>query len=94
MYANEVTQIAISQRLRHMQPIQQGLLIYSRFPERCFRTLLVWGATILGQRISFHYDTRNNLVTPTDGMAVTAYAELNYNFKTASIRSIRDMGLM
>ncbi len=39
------------------------------------------GATILGQRISFHYDTRNNLVTPTDGMAVTAYAELNYNFK-------------
>jgi outer membrane translocation and assembly module TamA len=35
--------------------------------------------TIVGHRASFHYDTRNNLVTPTDGMAVNAYAELNQN---------------
>ena len=80
VYANEVTQIAVSQRLRHMQAIQQGAteLPFSGalFPEAPG----VGGATILGQRISFHYDTRNNLVTPTDGMAVTAYAELNYNF--------------
>ncbi|THJ17353.1 MAG: hypothetical protein CAF42_002965 [Nitrospira sp. CG24B] len=81
VHANEVTQIAISQRLRHMQPIQQGAtdLPFSGdlFPEAPG----VQGATILGQRISFHYDTRNNLVTPTDGTAITAYAELNYNFK-------------
>lgn len=81
VYANEVTQIAVSQRLRHMQSIQQGAteLPFSGdlFPDAPG----VGGATILGQRISFHYDTRNNLVTPTDGMAVTAYAELNYNFK-------------
>jgi outer membrane protein assembly factor BamA len=80
VYANEVTQIAVSQRLRHMQSIQQGAteLPFSGtvFPEAPG----VGGATILGQRISFHYDTRNSLVTPTDGMAVTAYAELNYNF--------------
>jgi outer membrane protein assembly factor BamA len=80
VYANEVTQIAVSQRLRHMQAIQQGAteLPFSGaiFPEAPG----VGGATILGQRISFHYDTRNNLVTPTDGMAITAYAELNYNF--------------
>lgn len=80
VYANEVTQIAVSQRLRHMQAIQQGAteLPFSGdvFPEAPG----VEGATILGQRISFHYDTRNNLVTPTDGMAITAYAELNYNF--------------
>ena len=80
VYANEVTQIAVSQRLRHMQPIQQGATelpftgdIFPNVPG-------VGGATILGQRVSFHYDTRNNLVTPTDGMAITAYAELNYNF--------------
>ena len=80
VYANEVTQIAVSQRLRHMQAIQQGAteLPFSGaiFPDAPG----VGGATILGQRISFHYDTRNNLVTPTDGMAITAYAELNYNF--------------
>jgi outer membrane protein assembly factor BamA len=79
VYANEVTQIAVSQRLRHMQSIQPGAteLPFSGnvFPEAPG----VGGATILGQRISFHYDTRNSLVTPTDGMAVTAYAELNYN---------------
>ncbi|MEK9142318.1 MAG: BamA/TamA family outer membrane protein [Nitrospirota bacterium] len=84
IYANEVTQIAVSQRLRHMQSIQQGAteLPFSGdlFPEAPG----VGGATILGQRISFHYDTRNNLVTPTDGMAVTAYAELNYNFKNGA----------
>jgi outer membrane protein assembly factor BamA len=84
VYANEVTQIAVSQRLRHMQSIQQGAtdLPFSGdlFPEAPG----VGGATILGQRISFHYDTRNNLVTPTDGMAVTAYAELNYNFKNSA----------
>ncbi|MGC4098918.1 MAG: BamA/TamA family outer membrane protein [Nitrospira sp.] len=80
VYANEVTQIAVSQRLRHMQSIQQGAtdLPFSGtlFPDAPG----VGGATVLGQRISFHYDTRNNLVTPTDGMAITAYAELNYNF--------------
>ena len=84
VYANEVTQIAVSQRLRHMQSIQKGAteLPFSGdlFPEAPG----VGGATILGQRISFHYDTRNNLVTPTDGMAVTAYAELNYNFKNSA----------
>jgi outer membrane protein assembly factor BamA len=81
VYANEVTQVAVSQRLRHMQSIQEGAtdLPFSgaNFPNAPG----VDGATILGQRISFHYDTRNNLVTPTDGMAVTAYAELNYNVK-------------
>jgi outer membrane protein assembly factor BamA len=84
VYANEVTQIAVSQRFRYMQPIQQGATelpftgnIFSNVPG-------VDGATILGQRISFHYDTRNNLVTPTDGMAVTAYAELNYNFHSGA----------
>jgi len=81
VYANEVTQIAVSQRFRYMQPIQQGATELP-FTGEVFQNVPgVEGATILGQRVSFHYDTRNNLVTPTDGMAVTAYAELNYNFK-------------
>ncbi|MFO0699522.1 MAG: BamA/TamA family outer membrane protein [Nitrospira sp.] len=81
IHANEVTQIAVSQRLRHMQPIQQGATEFSFSGDRFPEVPGVEGATILGQRVSFHYDTRNNLVTPTDGTAVTAYAELNYNLK-------------
>jgi len=81
IYLNEVTQIAISQRFRHMQTIQQGGTELD-FTGDMFRNMSgVGGATILGERISFHYDTRTNLVTPTDGMAVTAYAEMNHNFR-------------
>ena len=36
---------------------------------------------IVGHRASFYYDTRDSLVTPTDGMSVMAYAELNQNVK-------------
>jgi len=84
VYANEVTQIAVSQRLRHMQSIQRGGT-HLPFTGDIFRDAPGeapggGGATILGERISFHYDTRNNLVSPTDGMAVTAYAEINHNF--------------
>ncbi|MGZ8364746.1 MAG: BamA/TamA family outer membrane protein [Nitrospira sp.] len=84
VYANEVTQIAVSQRLRHMQSIQQGATELPFSGDLFPNAPGVGGATILGQRISFHYDTRNNLVTPTDGMAITAYAELNYNFKNGA----------
>lgn len=81
VYANEVTQIAVSQRFRHMQSIEAGATELPFTGGRFSQVPGVDGATILGQRISFHYDTRNNLVTPTDGTAVIAYAELNYNFK-------------
>ena len=85
VYANEVTQIAVSQRLRHMAAIQQGAATSFPFSADVFPDAPgTEGSTILGQRISFHYDTRNNLVTPTDGAAVTAYAELNYNFKNGA----------
>jgi outer membrane protein assembly factor BamA len=80
IYANEVTQIAISQRFRHMQSIQQGATSLAFTGDMFPDVSGVEGATILGERISFHYDTRNSLVTPTDGMAVTAYAEINHNF--------------
>jgi len=87
VYANEVTQIAVSQRFRHMEAISRGATELP-FTRELFRTKDsvpgADGATILGERISFHYDTRNSLVTPTDGTAVTAYAEMNHNFKPGS----------
>ena len=81
VYLNEVTQIAVSQRLRHMQAIQQGGTALAFTGDEFPDVPGVDGATILGERISFLYDTRNSLVTPTDGMAITAYAEIDHNFR-------------
>ncbi len=79
IYANEVTQISVGQRVRDVR-LEQGATDLP-FTGNVFPTVAgVQGqTTIVGHRASFHYDTRNNLVTPTDGMAVTAYAEVNQN---------------
>lgn len=81
VYANEVTQIALAQRVRDVQ-LQRGATNLPFTGERFGDVDGVSGqTTIVGHRVSFHYDTRNNLVTPTDGMAITAYAELNQNLR-------------
>jgi len=78
VHMNEVTQLAVGQRFRDMK-LQPGAtdLPYTvtQFPG----VDGVQGATILGHRATFHYDTRDNLVSPTDGSQVTLYAELNQN---------------
>ena len=81
LYVNEVTQIAVSQRFRQVS-LQRGATDLP-FTGDVYPTVDgVSGETIiLGHRASFHYDTRNNLITPTDGMAITAYAELNQNIR-------------
>ncbi|MBU6435269.1 MAG: BamA/TamA family outer membrane protein, partial [Nitrospirae bacterium] len=75
VYANEVTQISIGQRFRDVS-LQKGA---TNLPFTVDRFPTVDGvqgeSLILGHRATFYYDTRNNLVSPTDGMAVTAYAE-------------------
>ena len=81
IYMNEVTQIALAQRVRDVQ-LQRGATNLPFTGERFGDVDGVSGpSTIVGHRVSFHYDTRNNLVTPTDGMAITAYAELNQNVR-------------
>lgn len=81
IYANEVTQIAVAQRFRDVR-LQRGATDLPFTVERFGEVDGVRGESIIvGHRASFHYDTRNNLVTPTDGMAVTAYAELNQNVR-------------
>jgi hypothetical protein len=81
VHLNEVTQIAIGERYREVrvQPGGATKLPYSltTFPD----VVGMNGASILGHRATFYYDTRDNLVTPTDGTQVTAYAELNNNLK-------------
>ena len=80
VYANEVTQIAVGQRFRAVH-LQKGATALPYTVDVFPAVPGVEGETfILGNRATFYYDTRNNLVSPTDGMAVTAYAEVNQNF--------------
>lgn len=81
IYANEVTQIAVGQRFRDVR-LQRGATDLPFTGDRFPTVDGVQGESlILGHRATFYYDTRNNLISPTDGMAVTAYAELNQNLR-------------
>lgn len=83
VYANEVTQISLGQRVRDVQ-LQRGATNLPFTAERFGTVDGVRGESIIvGHRATFYYDTRNNLVTPTDGMAITAYAELNQNVRNS-----------
>jgi outer membrane protein assembly factor BamA len=81
VHVNEVTQISVGQRFRQVS-LQRGATDLP-FTGTEFATVDgVQGETLIfGNRATFHYDTRNNLVSPTDGMAVTAYAEVNQNIR-------------
>jgi outer membrane protein assembly factor BamA len=81
VYANEVTQIAVGQRFRQVS-LQRGGTNLPFTGDQFPSVDGVQGETlILGHRATFYYDTRNSLVSPTDGMAVTAYAEVNQNLR-------------
>jgi len=80
LYMNEVTQIAVGQRYRDMR-LQRGATDLPFTAEQFPTVDGVQGASILGHRLTFHYDTRDSLVSPTDGTQVTAYAELNQNLR-------------
>jgi len=81
VYVNEVTQIAVGQRFRDVR-LQRGATDLPFTGDQFPSIDGVQGETlILGHRATFYYDTRNNLISPTDGMAVTAYAEVNQNIR-------------
>ena len=79
VHMNEVTQISVGQRFRQVS-LQTGGANLPYTGEQFPTVTGVQGVSlILGHRATFYYDTRNNLLSPTDGMAVTAYAEVNQN---------------
>ena len=81
VYANEVTQISLGQRFRQVS-LQKGATDLPFTGDQFPAVDGVQGETlILGHRATFYYDTRNSLVSPTDGMAVIAYAEVNQNLR-------------
>jgi outer membrane protein assembly factor BamA len=81
VHMNEVTQISVGQRFRQVS-LQRGATDLPFTGDQFSSVDGVQGDTlILGHRATFFYDTRNNLVSPTDGMAITAYAEVNQNIR-------------
>ncbi|GMV50515.1 hypothetical protein FBQ96_12935 [Nitrospirales bacterium NOB] len=82
LYANEVTQISVGQRVRQVR-LQRGATDLP-FSVDQFPTVegIHGESIIIGHRASFYYDTRDSLITPTDGVAITAYAELNQNLRS------------
>lgn len=82
VYFNEVTQLAFGQRFRDVR-LQPGATDLPYTVDQFPTVDGVNGATIFGNRLTFHYDTRDNLVTPTDGAQITAYAEINQNYRVS-----------
>jgi outer membrane protein assembly factor BamA len=81
VHVNEVTQISVGQRFRQVS-LQEGATDLPYTGTQFSSVDGVQGETLIfGNRATFFYDTRNNLVSPTDGMAVTAYAEVNHNIR-------------
>jgi outer membrane protein assembly factor BamA len=83
VHVNEVTQVSFGQRVRQFT-MERGATDLP-FTKEVFPGVPgVQGESIIvGHRATFYYDTRNSLVTPTEGMAVTAYAELNQNIRNS-----------
>lgn len=82
VYFNEVTQLAFGQRFRDVR-LQRGATDLPFTLEKFSAVDGMEGGTIFGNRLTFHYDTRDNLVTPTDGAQITAYAEFNQNYRVS-----------
>ena len=80
VHLNEVTQIAVGERFREVR-VQRGATDLPFTAEVFSDEDGIQGATILGHRATFHYDTRDSLVAPTDGTQVSVYAELNQNLQ-------------
>lgn len=83
-YLNEVTQVALGQRYREVRVQRGGVPEFPYAGQEFHFVSGMQGAAIYGHRLTFHYDTRDNLITPTAGTQVTAYAELNQNFRNGT----------
>ena len=81
MYLNEVTLVAVSQRYREVRVQRGGVTEFAYAGQAFASTSGMQGAAIYGHRATFRYDTRDNLISPTVGTQVTAYYELNQNFR-------------
>ena len=84
IHLNDVTRLMIGQRYRDVE-IQPGGVddeIFSR--DRFGGVSGMERTALLANRLVFQYDTRDNLVTPTAGSRVEAYAEAVHNFQRAS----------
>ncbi len=71
--------ILFTQRYRDVQ-VEDGVIPSLPQTRTLFPTVTgLEGAQILGQRLTFLYDTRDSQLTPTKGTSVVLYGEFNWN---------------
>ncbi|GJL61109.1 MAG: membrane protein [Nitrospirales bacterium] len=84
VHLNDVTRLMIGQRYRDVE-VQPGGVDTEPFTGELFSGITgLERATILANRLVFQYDTRDNLITPTAGSRLEAYAEAVQNFQRQS----------
>ncbi len=85
IHLNDVTRISVYQRFRDVE-IQPGGIDDEPFTKNQFpNTAGIGGATILGHKLVFQYDSRDNLTSPTAGTRVEAFGELAQNLDRRQI---------
>lgn len=84
LYLNQVTRLALLERYRDVEIQRGGVTQFPFARDRFPNTAGMNGAAILGHRLVFSYDTRDNLKTPTAGTQLVAYAELAQNWQRSS----------
>ena len=84
VHLNDVTRLMIGQRYRDVE-VQPGGVDTRPFTRDRFGEISgIERAAILGNRLVFLYDSRDNLITPTAGSRAEAFAEAVHNFQRGS----------
>ena len=85
VHLNDVTRLSVNQRFRDVD-IQRGGVDDEPYSKNRFSNVAgMDGARVLAHRLVFHYDSRDNLKTPTAGTRVEAFGELAQNFDRREI---------
>lgn len=85
VHLNDVTRLSVNQRFRDVE-IQPGGVDDEPYSKDRFSSIAgIDGAMVLAHQLVFHYDSRDNLMTPTAGTRVEGFAELAQNFDRRQI---------
>lgn len=84
VYLNPVTRLTFRQRFREVR-VQRGATDLPFTAEAFPDVEGIGGTSLLGQRLSFRYDTRDNLVTPTTGILTRGLAAVNLNLRKSGL---------
>lgn len=92
VYLNPVSRLIFAQRFREVR-VERGATSLPYTAASFPSVQGINGASILGHRLTFRYDTRDNLVTPTTGSLTRIYAGININTRKSNFPTYFRYGL-